>query len=248
MSNHYHLVLRLDPKRTEQWSDKEVAQRWLMRNGRNTNDKIAIEQISNLLTQPKRLLQLRKRLGSLSWFMRHINEPLARKANAEDKCKGRFWEGRFKSVALLDHTALLACMIYVDLNPARANALSTVPSPHTSARQRQRSKQSFLATLETLGTTKTQYLSLLFWSKPGPRSETRSNKSVRKLFADNPNDLEKTWLNQIASFSNGYRAYGSKDALKSYTKKLGQSWLQNPVMRSMERDSDFALNLLTSSA
>ena len=52
--------------------------------------------------------------------MKCLDEYVARRANAEDGVKGRFWEGRFKCQLLADERALAAAMAYVDLNPVRA--------------------------------------------------------------------------------------------------------------------------------
>ena len=79
----------------------------------------------------------RQRLHDLSWFIRVLNESIARQANADDYCTGRVWEGRFKSQAQLDEQAVRAAMAYVDLNLIRAGmAESLLESRHTSIHAR----------------------------------------------------------------------------------------------------------------
>ncbi len=121
MSNHYHLVLFVNDAEAPSWSDDEVFKRW---QALFPNDAKALSLYSKKEAELK--IQLwRHRLMDISWFMRCLNEPIARYSNKEDEKKGRFWEGRFKSQALLDEGAILTAMAYVDLNPIRANIANT---------------------------------------------------------------------------------------------------------------------------
>ena len=141
MSNHYHVVLHINQHKATAWSERDVIEHWhklfkgnlfsqkyLSGEPLHKAEKIVLDQV---------IEEWRSRLSSISWFMRCANEPIAREANKEDNVSGRFWEGRFKSQALLDEKALAACMAYVDLNPIRAKmAITPEQSEHTSVQRR----------------------------------------------------------------------------------------------------------------
>jgi hypothetical protein len=141
LSNHFHLVLHVDEAQAATWSEDEVIDRWLalykgplVANNYKAGGSLTKLEQDALTTYVEKW---RTRLADLSWYMRCLNETIARLANAEDKCTGRFWEGRFKSQALLDEAALVACMAYVDLNPIRAGLNESLEtSEFTSIQER----------------------------------------------------------------------------------------------------------------
>ncbi|MFG0254944.1 MAG: transposase, partial [Rhodopirellula sp. JB053] len=138
MSNHMHVILRNRPDVVEMWSDEEVAIRWLrVFPGRRMEEHLAEpteHEVKTLAGDAERMAEIRRRLSDISWFMRSLAEPISRMANKQDECTGRFWEGRFKAQRIVDEAGLLACSMYVDLNPVRA-AMASGPedAPHTSA-------------------------------------------------------------------------------------------------------------------
>ena len=141
MSNHYHAVFKVNKEDAELWSMDEVINRWYrLYHGNPLVDLYLKGEITEGagLVRVQQIAEIwRTRLYDISWLMRNLNEFVARKANKEDGCSGRYWEGRYKSQALLDETALLSCLMYVDLNPVRAgiaDSLST--SDYTSIKER----------------------------------------------------------------------------------------------------------------
>ncbi|MFM2479666.1 hypothetical protein [Celerinatantimonas sp. MCCC 1A17872] len=158
MSNHYHLVALIDKETALSLSDLEVVERWCTEHQTpSIIQRWLANQISSkaeLHTCSQLIKTWRHRLYSLSWFMRELNYDIAVQANKEDQCTGRFWEGRFKSQALLDEKARLSAMAYVDLNPIRANmADSPEQSNHTSIQAR-------LGSLERVKPTRHRSLTL----------------------------------------------------------------------------------------
>ncbi|ABG39910.1 protein of unknown function DUF1568 [Paraglaciecola sp. T6c] len=141
MSNHTHVVLCVDKALADNWDNDEVLRRYhkLHRGTLLTQKFMNGDTLSQgeLITFDETVETYRQRLYDISWFMRDLNEYVAREANKEDGCTGRFWAGRFKSQALLDESAVLACMAYVDLNPIRAKMAKTPEtSKHTSIEKR----------------------------------------------------------------------------------------------------------------
>ncbi|PAY16780.1 hypothetical protein CKO51_24885 [Rhodopirellula sp. SM50] len=175
MSNHLHLILRNRPDVVAEWTDQEVAIRWLrVFPGKRMEEHLAEptdHEVQTLAKDGDRIADLRSRLSDLSWFMRSLAEPIARMANKQDNCTGRFWEGRFKAMRIVDEAGLLACAMYVDLNPVRA---AMVESPekarHTSAYDRRKAEKGQVIA------------SAAFDLKPVPREE--SAKEIRTTPVD----------------------------------------------------------------
>lgn len=253
MSNHYHLVLYVNEAEMDAYSDEDVCERWFKLYSGSAI--VSRWQKGELTSDAERdvaltvIAQWRRRLLDISWFMRCLNEFIARKANKEDNCKGRFWEGRFKSQALLDERALLTCMAYVDLNPVRAKMAESVEkSEYTSIFERIHGVASYEDKCDTntaskplfcfvAGEYKEQpqgipyslldYLQLVDWTgrvirddKCGAISEyTPSLLSTLGLDSE-------TWLNLASSFGKDYHgAVGSLEELAQFAEHTGKRWI-----------------------
>jgi len=249
MSNHYHLVLRVNQAQAESWSDREVIRRWkLLFTGPVLIQRFldgACRSPAELDKVVEIIAEWRSRLSDISWFMRCLNEHIARQANQEDGCTGRVWEGRFKSQALLDEQGLLTCMAYVDLNPIRATmADSPEHSDFTSIQERireyqEQTAQSASPALKALSPKQSDseqaipfdladYFELVDWTGRCCRDDKRghiSNKLppiLQRLGID-----ADQWLRAMQPKGlQPCRALGRFDKLKQYAGQMGNSWVK----------------------
>jgi REP element-mobilizing transposase RayT len=252
MSNHYHLVVHVDQHRAKVWTAQEVIERWsvlfrapLLIQRWQSGEATAAER--RVAEQIVRLW--RSRLCDVSWYMRCLNEYLARRANAEDDCTGRFWEGRFKSQALLDDTGLLTAMAYVDLNPVRAG-MATTPEASDFTSIQARIAAVARGTSPT-ASKDTSPIKLMPFKGPGHRTlhlpfafkdylllVDWTGRRVRKdkrghIDAAQPPILERlkidhdAWQAMMQPSGNRFgRALGPLDHLRLHAKALGQSWIR----------------------
>lgn len=230
MSTHYHIVLQVNPLDTDRWTDETIADKWLILNPRK-NENAAVRKVRKaaMLEDPGRIVELRQRLGSLSWFMSYLNEALARMANKEDGCKGRFWEGRFESQRILDENGILAVMVYVDLNPLRAGMTTDVTkADYTSLAHRLATETDHDKPMKVIGTSETllplslsldDYIQLAYWTV-----DAQQSKRPTRLSGIPPAEL---WIHHyLPKPGRLQRALGSIQSIKNYARDLGQHWIR----------------------
>lgn len=244
--NHFHMLLAIRPDIVSMWTDEEVADRYIRicpckwkrrKRGVNPDGPPTKEEIAELIANPKKLAIVRERLSSLSWFMAKLKEPIARRANVEDECTGRFWEGRFRSFAVLDPEAILAVATYIDLNQVRAGmAERPEDSKFTSLPERVKLIQSAdykpMIPLEPIpGFTDRQYLKFV------DQSARVFSPGKQHMDATLPPILERLGLSK-RSWSSLLKgtwdrlsgtAIGTPESLAKEASRRGGNWVCSPL-------------------
>ncbi len=95
MSNHVHLVLCVDEDKAMSWSDKQAVGRWhRLHRGTLLSQKFMRNELlseNEWISLKETIAVYRQRLYDISWLMASLSEPIARQANKEDGCTGRFY-------------------------------------------------------------------------------------------------------------------------------------------------------------
>ncbi len=109
MDNHFHIVVKVLP--STYFSDEEIVRR-----------------VKNFYKHPPSwdLHYWRRRLEDLSEFVKLLKQLFAQWYNRRHSRSGHLWSERFHSVLLERGRAVLAAMMYVDLNPLRAGMVKKV--------------------------------------------------------------------------------------------------------------------------
>jgi len=92
---YYHLVLHVNKAQADSWSMDQVIDWWYQL----YNGNLLVDRYKKGETMTAAHLQAvddtaevwRKRLYDISWFMKCLNEFIARAANKEDNCSGEFY-------------------------------------------------------------------------------------------------------------------------------------------------------------
>ena len=92
-------MVRNRPDMVAGWSDDEVARRWyrlcpVRREPGGAPQEPTRIDLDRIIGDASRLAEIRLRLSSVSWLMRFLTEPIARRENVEDQAPGRFCQGR----------------------------------------------------------------------------------------------------------------------------------------------------------
>ena len=237
MSNHYHLVVQTRPDEMLQVSDEEIAMRWCQLFPRRNES--STQRIEDICKIKERVTIYRHRLCDVSWLMRCLNEGLARRSNKEDGCRGRFWEGRFRSQLLLDESAVYTCMAYVDLNPVRAGIARTPEQSVFTSIQYRINHDRIDERIRPLNHSENQ-LDLLLSSYLDLVDETgrciRDNKSGYILDKALPilarlNIKPPGYMQAIQGMSGLFcRAVGSIDQLGEFSEILNLKWVKGQTI------------------
>jgi len=252
MMNHYHVLVRVNVEKAAAWSAAEIFELWGILF--QVPDLMKLYLAGHLIQDDdiqaaENMIEIyRERLTSISWFMRCLNEHIARLANFEDKCSGRFWEGRFKSQAILDEAALINTMVYIDLNPIRAKIAETPESSaYTSIAERLAPRNlasdvtcafhgklmpfmdgKELASEPCIPMHLTDYIELVDWTGRQIRPDKRG-----AISDDAPPILARlgieqgNWLQNCQKLEEDFRhVIGPVAAIDKFCQAIGQKWLQ----------------------
>ena len=259
---HYHVVLRVDVDKAKAWTTNDVIAQWsvlftcpILIQRYQASEPLSAAELDTVHAVVE---EWRGRLTSISWYMRCLNEHIAKLANREDHRSGRFWEGRFKSQALLDEVAVLACMAYVDLNPIRAGMADSPESSDFTAIQERLGISPPASEISTKSTMKpipeapllafdgmisdettqpcipfhfADYLELVDWTGRVIRADKRGHIPAQlPPILQRLNIDPKQWLKASEHFERDfYYAIGPISKLNQFCEKLAKHWLHGKM-------------------